>query len=155
MTVNPFEPPRSAEAVVPGGDGTPAGSLPEAALGELVASAPWARWAGRLALVSAVVGLLNGAVTLGRAGQPAEKVGAVFGIVLGVPVAILFVVLFRRYAGHAEGLRQRLPGALAGVADSQRSLFKTFGILMIVTMALVPLAVLAGVVAVIVAKGGR
>ena len=70
-----------------------------------------------------------------------------------MPIAILFVVLFRRYAGHAEGLRQRLPGALTGVVDGQRSLFKTFGILMIVVMAMVPLAVAAGVVAVLVFKG--
>ncbi len=154
MSVNPFEPPRAADAVVPGASAEPASALPEAALGELVSSAPWVRWAARLALVSAVVGLLNSGYSLSRAAQTTEKVGAVFGIVLGVPLAILFVVLFRRYAGHVERLRDRQPGALPGVVDAQRALFKTFGIFTIVSMALVPLVIMGVVIAVMVTKGG-
>jgi hypothetical protein len=155
MSVNPFEPPRAAEAVISRASAEPASALPEAALGELVSSAPWVRWAARLALVSAVVGLLNSGFSLSRATQTAEKIGAVFGLVLGVPLAILFVVLFRRYAGHVERLRDRQPGALPGVVDAQRALFKTFGIFTIISMALVPLAIIAAVVAAVVAKGGR
>jgi hypothetical protein len=154
MTVNPFEPPRAAEAVVPGIDGDPASALPTAALGELVSSGPWVRWAARLALVSAVVGLLNSGFSLSRATATAEKVGAVFGIVLGVPIALLFVLLFRRYASHVERLRDRQPGALPGVVDSQRVLFKTFGIFIIIGLAAVPLMIAGVVAAVLVTKGG-
>ena len=71
-----------------------------------------------------------------------------------MPIAILFVVLFRRYAGHVERLRDRQPGALPGVVDAQRALFKTFGIFTIVGLALVPLVIAGVVVAVMVTKGG-
>jgi hypothetical protein len=155
MSVNPFEPPRAADAVVPGANVDPAGTLPEAALGELVASAPWVRWSARLALVSAVVGLLNSGVSLARAGQTAEKVTALLGILLGVPLAILFVVLFRRCADHTERLLERQQQAVTGVMDSHRALFKTFGILMILSLTLVPLAILGGIVSYLVTKGAR
>ena len=104
LMVNPFEPPRAADAAVPALDGQPASALPEAAVGELVTSASWVRWAARLALVSAVVGLASCAVTLAKGGQTSEKVGAVAGVIFGVPVSILYWVLFQRYAGHLQRL---------------------------------------------------
>jgi hypothetical protein len=153
--VNPFEPPRAADAAAPALDGQPASALPEAAVSELVASAPWVRWAARLALVSAVVALASCAVTLAKASLTSEKIGAVAGVIFGVPVSILYWLLFQRYAGHLQRLGEGRPAALPAALDAQRSLLKTFGILTIVLLALVPLAIIGGVVAVIVTKGGR
>jgi hypothetical protein len=153
--VNPFEPPRAADAAVPALDGQPASAMPEAAVVELVTSVSWVRWAARLALVSAVVGLASCAVTLAKASQTSEKVGAVAGVLFGVPVSVLYWLLFQRYAGHLQRLGDGRSGALPGALDAQRALLKTFGILTIVLLALVPLAILGAVVIFIVTKGGH
>jgi hypothetical protein len=153
--VNPFEPPRAADAGIPGLDAQPTSVVPPAAVGELVASAPWARWAARLALVSILAGLVNAGLTLARSGPAAQKIASVVGILISMPVAILFVVLFRRYANEAERLRDRLPGALPGVVDAQRALFKTYGILTIIMMAFIPLAIIAAIIGAVAMRGAR
>lgn len=151
---NPFEPPRAVDAAAPV-NGQPASTMPEAAVAELVASAPWVRWAARLAVVSIIASLGNAGLSLARASQTSLKVTAVAGVVIGVPIAVLLVMLFRRYAGQAERLRERQPGALPGVVDAQRALFKTYGIFTIVMMALVPLAFIVAVLAAVATKGAR
>lgn len=153
--VNPFEPPRAADAAAPALDGQPASAVPEAAVGELVASAPWVRWAARLAVLSILTSGVNAAVSLGRAGHPTQRVAPVVGIVVGLPIAVILVVLFRRYAGQLERLRETRPDALPGVVDAQRALFKTYGILTIVMMAFIPLAIIVAVVGAVAMKGAR
>jgi hypothetical protein len=153
--VNPFEPPRAADAAIPGLDAQPTSAVPEAAVSELVASAPWARWSARLAVLSILGSVVNMGVALARPGPPAQKITSVVSVLIALPVAILFVVLFRRYASEAERLGARQPGALPGVVDAQRALFKTYGILTIVAMAFVPLAIIAGIIGAVAMKGGR
>jgi hypothetical protein len=154
MSVNPFEPPRAAD-LAGSAEPTTASSLPEAAIGELVASTPWVRWSTRLAMGSVLVSLLNSAVSLGRAPGMKERIGPLTSIVVGIPLAILFVVLFRRYAGHLEALGAGRGEAASGVVEGQRAILKTFGILMIVFMALIPLLIIGGMVGYFVMKGAR
>jgi hypothetical protein len=145
MSVNPFEPPRSQEAAAAAATGAGPDVLPEAALGELVASAPWVRWLARLTLLSVVLTIASLVATLLRATKPGEVGGAVGGAIVGLPMAILFSVLFRRYAAHAERLPGRQPEHLSGVLDGQRSIFKTYAIITLIMVGFIGLVVVIAV----------
>lgn len=145
-TVNPFEPPRSTD-IGALGSGSPAGNLPDEAVAELVASGPWARWSTRLAVVGLLVSVVSAVVSLVRNTPASEKVASMVSLAISLPITLLFVVLFRRYAGHAEALRDGRPGALPGVVDAQRSVFKAYGIFSIIMLVLVVLGMIIAIAA--------
>jgi hypothetical protein len=150
MAINPFEPPRSREpepALSTAATLSAPGEVPEAALGELIAAAPWARWAARLSLLSLALTVLNAVSTTIRAKQTSEMVGGIAGAAIALPMTIIFLFIYRRYAADSERLaRHRDPQALAGVLDGQRSLFKAYGILVLLGLSIVLLVILAGVI---------
>jgi hypothetical protein len=151
IMVNPFEPPRTdLEGVAASSD---AGALPEPALRELVGSAPWARWTARLALVSIVLGIVNAVVTMLKAKSAIEVGSQVGSLVVSVPVGIVFLVLFRRYAARATELEKGEGRALADVIDAQRSLYKTMGIVTIVMIVMIGLVTVLGIVVGLLAAG--
>ena len=145
MDVNPFQPPRA-----PGGDGgsvgdASGGTLPEAAWQALVQSAPWARWACILNLVGAGLAVVQVLVAVARAGSKAETAGQIGSLALTVPLAIFFAVIYRRFAREARRLGERQPGALTGVLEAQQTIFKVYGVLVILGLVLMGLVVLAAV----------
>jgi hypothetical protein len=148
MGVNPFDPPRTDLEGGGGDDGPAAGkAIPAAALRELVGSAPWARWTVLLTMISLPLTVLNSIVAMSKAKQTAEIVGQVATLVVGLPVSILFLVLYRRYSARASELAGGEPRAAGEVIDAQRSLFKAYGILMIVMVVFVVLIGVLGAVA--------
>jgi hypothetical protein len=135
--VNPFEPPRAALGAPSAGDPSDARTLSEEAARELTASAPWARWTARLAAAGVAVTILNSLVALSQAPGPKEMGKAIGGLLFGIPIAVIMVVAFRRYAGGAERLAAGDPRAVEAVMDAQRSLFKTVGVIVLLLMGLV------------------
>jgi hypothetical protein len=133
--VNPFEPPRTSdlEATAASAD---VRAVPEQAVHELVRSGPWARWTARLGLASLVVSVLYNAISFPRAKSSAEAAGLVAGLVVAVPLALIFVINFRNYAGQVLRLSRGERRAVEGVADAQRAVFKTMGIFIVVGLVL-------------------
>lgn len=144
MGVNPFEPPRSTEQAPEAVGGKEV--LAEAALAELIAGAPWARWAARLTLLGAAVGLVNAIVSYARSAKTPDAVGALAGGPISIIIALVFFFVFRRYAQHAERLSNRQPEELAEALDAQRAIFKAYGVLAIIGMGFVVLGLTAAIV---------
>jgi hypothetical protein len=147
MGVNPFDPPRT-DLEGGGSDGGPAAgkAIPEAAVRELVGTAPWARWTARLVLLSIPLTVINAVVAMAKAKQAAEIGGQVAGLVIGLPITIVFLVLFRRFAARASDLAAGEPRAAGEAIDAQRALFKGYGILMIIMLVLIVFGTVIGIV---------
>jgi hypothetical protein len=142
--MNPFEPPRTSDLDAPSATGD-ARLVPEQAIDQLVRSGPWARWTARLTLASLVVSVLHNVISFPKAKNAAEAAGLVAGLVLAVPLTIIFLVNFRNYAGHAERLAQGERRAVEGLADAQRAVFKTMGVLTLIALVLGALVLVAGI----------
>jgi hypothetical protein len=148
---NPFEPPRSdLEGVAAAGD---AGTVPEPALRDLVATAPWARWTVRFALASLVLSLINAVVTMVKAKNAVVAGSQIGSLVVGLPVSILFLVFFQRYAARAAELAAGEGRALPDVIDAQRSLYKLFGIVTIILFVVMALFMVVAIVVGVMAAG--
>jgi hypothetical protein len=143
--VNPFAPPRSSDNG--GGSLTPGQRLlPEAARRELAASAPWALWTARFAFASMALGVLSTAVGLGRARNAVEVGGALVSLI-GLPIAVILALVFRRYALKAAAVARGEPRGVEAVIDAQRSLMKVVGVLTLIGIGLSFLLVVLGVLA--------
>ncbi len=126
--------------------------MPEEALRELQATARPSLWTARLAVVSLVVTVINAAITVGRSPGVGQIGGAIGGLVVAVPLSVYFLGLYRRYADNARRLRTE-PRALTVVIDTQASLFKSYGVMMIIAFAFVFVATVIGILVGIARRG--
>jgi hypothetical protein len=143
MGVNPFDPPRTD---LEGGAGGGEHAMPAEALRELVGTAPWARWTVWLVMISIPLNVLNAVLTMSKAKTPFEVGSQVGSLVVGLPITIVFLLLYRRYAARAGELAGGEPRAASEVIDAQRSLFKAYGIFAIIALVLVVLMTTLGIV---------
>jgi hypothetical protein len=152
MSVNPFEPPRADHL-----DRAPAAQaelreVTDEALRELVGSAVWVRWTVRLAAVGMVLSVLHAIVALPRAQSGPERTTLIFSLATGLPIGLLYLLFFRRYAGQTEAIARGEQEAVNRVISEQRGFFKLNGVLVMVVAALVVLAIALGLIAAVAAR---
>jgi hypothetical protein len=153
MAINPFEPPRTTDLDAdPTGEGS---TVPAEAVRELVQSAPWVRASIWLTGFSVAIGLFAALVLVIFPRAPATTAASTSGNLVvqlgGIVVTAVFLGLYVAYHQRLQRLARGETGALAEVIDGQRRLFKTMGVLILVS---VPLVLVGIVVASLSAKQG-
>ncbi len=136
MTSNPFEPPRTTNLDGGGDAATSAGVIPEEAVQELVAAAPWVRRLARLTSASIAIGLIGAVAELVTSKDPTQRIVILLGTAVSTMVATLFLVVWRRYAAASELLRSGAPGGAGQVIGAQASLFRLMGVLLAIATGL-------------------
>lgn len=122
-TTNPFEPPRTTDLDAPS-DGA-AGRVSPAALGELVAAAPWVRrlvWLSALAIALQLIGI---GIDLARG----RRITTASVLIVAMTVlSILFLRILRWYDAASQRLRGGDTRAIGAIVDSQAAYLKLAGV---------------------------
>jgi hypothetical protein len=145
MAINPFEPPRTRDL-----DADPAGpstTVSAEAIAELVRSAPWVRAVVWMMGASLVFGLFGLVFAVVRPRTPTNTAGNILVQVGGLVVSLAFLAIYIGYRQRLDRLARGETAALPEVIDSQRRLFKTMGILILVSIPITLIAIVVGVVA--------
>jgi hypothetical protein len=145
MAINPFEPPRTRDLdAPPSAEGGRAVSAE--AVQELVRSAPWVKGTVWTTLFSIVVGVLGAAVAVTLPRSVANPTTAIVAQLVGALFTFVFLALFVGYHRRVRRLAAGEGDALLEVIDSQRKVFKTMGMMILIA---IPLSVAAGIVGVV------
>jgi hypothetical protein len=142
MAINPFEPPRTRDLDAdPAGAGT---TVSAEAIAELVRSVPWVRalvWTTGASLGVGVLGLVFAIV---RPRSPTNTGVQILFQAVGLVVTFAFLSIYIGYRRRLERLARGETAALSEAIDSQRRLFKTMGILILVSIPITIIAVALG-----------
>jgi hypothetical protein len=144
MPANPFEPPQTADLDRSAPPVQAPLAVSEEALGELIATAPAARWLTRLISLSIAVGLIEAAAVMTGHWSMGVKAGRLLSTAVGTGIATLFLIVLRRLATATERLRTGDTGARAEALAAQASYFKILGILALIAAGLLILGAGAG-----------
>ena len=111
-----------------------------AALYELMAAAPWARWLTRMICLSIAVGLVHAVTDFVRLSGPSDRGVRVLWTAFRTGVGTIFVLAPLRYAAAATRLRPDEPATRAETIAAQASCLGWLGITIIVATMLLALA---------------